>query len=104
LERRDDDPCSWIFTQEEIMKTIVAALLLAGSILAIAGPSPAAARDYPYCLQGRDYGYPGNCQFTGYQQCMATASGTLSYCGITPRAAFAQQRPRYQDRSWGHEW
>ena len=37
-----------------------------------------------YCLQGRDYGYPGNCQYSSYAQCMATASGTFSYCGINP--------------------
>jgi len=45
-----------------------------------------------YCLQGRDYGYPGNCQFNSYAQCMATARGTFSYCGINPSYAFARQR------------
>jgi hypothetical protein len=34
----------------------------------------------------------GNCQFASYQQCLATASGTSSYCGINPRYAFSQQR------------
>lgn len=48
-----------------------------------------------YCLQGRTWGYPGNCQFSTYEQCMATASGTHSYCGINPQWAFARQR-RYQ--------
>ncbi len=46
--------------------------------------------DYPYCLQGRDYGLPGLCQFRSYSECEATASGTFSYCGINPRFAFAQ--------------
>ena len=45
-----------------------------------------------YCLQGRDYGYPGNCQYSSYAQCMATASGTFSSCGINPHYAFARQR------------
>jgi hypothetical protein len=45
-----------------------------------------------YCLQGRIWGYPGNCQFSSYAQCMATASGTNAYCGINPRYAFARQR------------
>ncbi|HYI27989.1 MAG TPA: DUF3551 domain-containing protein [Bradyrhizobium sp.] len=45
-----------------------------------------------YCLQGRDYGYPGNCQYASYAQCMATASGTFSTCGINPHFAFARQR------------
>ena len=45
-----------------------------------------------YCLQGRIWGYPGNCQFSSYAQCMATASGTDAYCGINPQYAFARQR------------
>ncbi|CUT11674.1 hypothetical protein BF49_2754 [Bradyrhizobium sp.] len=32
------------------------------------------------------------CQFASYQQCLATASGTSSHCGISPRYAFSQQR------------
>jgi hypothetical protein len=52
-----------------------------------------------YCLQGRQWGYPGNCQFSSYAQCMATASGTDAYCGINPQYAFArQQRGPYRDR------
>jgi hypothetical protein len=38
------------------------------------------------------WGYPGNCQFASYQQCLATASGTSASCGINPRYAFSQQR------------
>jgi hypothetical protein len=50
-----------------------------------------------YCLQGRIWGYPGNCQFATYEQCMATASGINAYCGVNPTYAFAQQRdPRGQ--------
>lgn len=45
-----------------------------------------------YCLQGRPWGYPGNCQFSSYAQCMATASGTDAYCGINPRHAFVGPR------------
>jgi len=51
-----------------------------------------------YCLQGKQWGYPGNCQFSSYTECMATASGTDSYCGINPQKAFALRRdygPRY---------
>jgi hypothetical protein len=52
-----------------------------------------------YCLQGRIWGYPGNCQFSSYAQCMATASGTNAYCGINPQYAFARQRRGvYRDR------
>jgi hypothetical protein len=41
-----------------------------------------------YCLQGRIWGYPGNCQFASYEQCKVTASGTDAYCGINPVWAF----------------
>ena len=51
-----------------------------------------------YCLQGRQWGYPGNCQFSSYAQCMATASGTDAYCGINPQYAFRQQRRAYPGR------
>lgn len=54
------------------------------------------ASDVPdrYCLQGRIWGYPGNCQFATYEQCRATASGTDAYCGVNPTSAFAHQRDR----------
>ena len=57
--------------------------------------SPAPAETGPpdkYCLQGRQWGYPGNCLFSSYAQCMATASGTNAGCGINPQYAFAHQR------------
>lgn len=64
-------------------------------ILPIAGltaiATPAAAQDR-YCLQGRNWGYPGNCAFATFAQCMATASGTNAFCGINPRYAYARQR------------
>jgi hypothetical protein len=55
--------------------------------------SSTAAQDYPYCLQGKDWGLPGLCYFWSYQQCMASASGTFSYCGINPRFAFFHPQP-----------
>jgi hypothetical protein len=72
------------------------------AILAVAGlgSSAASAHDYPYCLQGRDWGYPGNCQFTSYAQCEATASGTFSYCGVNPRFYYPPT-PRGPRRPWG---
>jgi len=67
-------------------------ILAVAAFLTVAGAAvPASAQDYPYCLQGKSYGYPGNCSFTSYAQCAATASGTDSYCGINPRFAFAVQ-------------
>jgi hypothetical protein len=48
-----------------------------------------------YCLQGRIWGYPGNCQFSDYAQCMATASGTDAFCDKNPVYLFAEQRRGY---------
>jgi hypothetical protein len=76
-------------------RTIALAILATVSALTVVGPtSPAPAREAiqdSYCLQGRSWGYPGNCQFSSYGQCMATASGTDAYCGINPMKAFAKQ-------------
>jgi len=75
---------------------LLATVALVGSI------GPAAAQDRiqdRFCLQGRQWGYPGNCQFSSYAQCLATASGTDAYCGINPQYAFApQRRGPYRDR------
>ncbi|WP_439926029.1 DUF3551 domain-containing protein [Nitrobacter sp. JJSN] len=38
-----------------------------------------------YCLQGGKWGHPGNCQFSTYEQCIATAFGTEASCGRNPR-------------------
>ena len=79
------------------MSKLIGAAAFAGLALAALTALPASAQasdpyDYPYCLQGRDYGLPGLCQFTSYAQCQATASGTPSYCGLNPRFAFAATR------------
>ncbi|WP_082905899.1 DUF3551 domain-containing protein [Bradyrhizobium centrolobii] len=92
------------------MNRLVLAIVSASSILVSAASiSPAASRQYRhsyvspsgpydlYCLQGRSWGYPGNCQFATYEQCMATASGTNAYCGINPSYAFARERD-YRDQ------
>lgn len=66
--------------------------LSAAAVGTMAGSSPASAYDYPYCLQGRGVGVPGDCAFTSYEQCMASASGRALYCNINPRVAFGQQQ------------
>jgi len=60
-------------------------VLAAMIVITVASISPAAADRY--CLQGGTWGYPGNCQFATYHQCRASASGTISHCGINPRYA-----------------
>jgi hypothetical protein len=48
-----------------------------------------------YCLQSSELGYPGNCEFSTYEQCMATASGTGAGCGENPQYLFTTQRRNY---------
>jgi hypothetical protein len=66
--------------------------LSAATIATVEGSSPAAAYDYAYCLQGRGIGVPGDCSYTSYSQCMASASGRALYCNVNPRVAFGQQQ------------
>ena len=81
------------------MRRLIFTLRLAAVTLATAGcaslatSTPAAAQDYPYCLQGRDTGIPGDCSYFSYEQCMAAASGRNAYCNINPRVAFGAPRP-----------
>ncbi|CAL75941.1 conserved hypothetical protein; putative signal peptide [Bradyrhizobium sp. ORS 278] len=79
-------------------RLLFASLSITAVLTAFAATSPASAAQDRFCLQGRGWGYPGNCQFSTYQQCLATASGTGAGCGINPAYAFARQRgyyPRY---------
>ena len=75
-------------------------LLLAGSASAgpraeFWGPPQDGYWGSRFCLQGKDWDYPGLCQFSTYESCAATAAGTFSYCGLNPHFAFALQRFRY---------
>jgi Protein of unknown function (DUF3551) len=79
-------------------KTILAVMtVLAAGTASLVGSAPAAAYDYPYCLQGRGVGIPGDCSYPTYASCMASASGRALYCNINPRVAFGplpQRRAR----------
>ena len=81
-----------------MFRRISLAMLAAISALTVIGStSSAVAREAiqdSYCLQGRTWGYPGNCAFSSYEQCMMTASGTDSSCGINPKRASQQQPPQ----------
>jgi len=62
------------------MRSTLLALAVLGAGVAIQS-APAQARDYPFCLQGRDTaGGLGDCRYSTYQQCQATASGTYNSC------------------------
>jgi uncharacterized protein DUF3551 len=68
----------------------------ASSVARPRGPAIVAAPPQDlYCLQGRVWGYPGNCQFANYAQCALTASGTDAYCGPNPYYLFPRQQRGY---------
>ena len=70
------------------MRTLFLALATSATIFAT-GVTPVAASEYRYCLQGDDYAGAGDCGFTSYQQCQATASGRTAYCAANPYLAAA---------------
>ena len=59
----------------------VSLALATSAVVFTAGMTAAAARDYPYCIQGDEYaGSSGDCSFSTNAQCLATASGRMAYC------------------------
>jgi hypothetical protein len=73
-------------------KYIFAAAAIAVVSGAVVGAAPPArAQNDTYCLSGRNEGSPGDCSYSTYAQCQASASGRDGTCGINPRAAFARQ-------------
>ncbi|MDE2329197.1 MAG: DUF3551 domain-containing protein [Bradyrhizobium sp.] len=61
------------------MRTLFLALATSATIFAI-GVTSVAASEYRYCLQGDEYAGAGDCGFTSYQQCQASASSRSGYC------------------------
>src|ERR1700761_7181858 len=85
LARRATNKRVWMLVwrgDTEMTTWVVRGIIAAGLGLMTLAPTVASAHDYPYCLQGRRWGYPGNCQFESFQQCRVTASGTQDDCGI----------------------
>jgi hypothetical protein len=72
------------------MKAVFAIALTIGTL--VAASAPALAKNSAYCLQSREWGYPGNCQFSSYRQCAAAASGTNATCGRNPMSAHGRYR------------
>ncbi|MBO4225712.1 DUF3551 domain-containing protein [Bradyrhizobium neotropicale] len=65
------------------MRSFLLALATSATVLAT-GVTPVAASEYRYCLQGEEFAGTGDCSFTNYQQCQATASGRMAYCAANP--------------------
>lgn len=75
------------------MRKIGLAMMMAiAAGFAVLGSTPAAARDYPWCIQGGGWGYPGECSYATYEQCLASASGRYVACGPNPAFAFDRAR------------
>jgi hypothetical protein len=61
------------------------ALLALMAAFAVSAAMPAAAREFPYCIKGCDFGASGgDCSFSSLAQCQATASGRDAYCAANP--------------------
>ena len=66
------------------MRKVIGALLVCCAASTM-GALPAAARDFPFCIKGCDFGGGrGDCSFSSYQQCQAAASGRDAYCDANP--------------------
>jgi hypothetical protein len=66
------------------MRKVIVALLVCCAASAM-GALPATARDFPFCIKGCDFaGGRGDCSFSSYQQCQASASGRDAYCDTNP--------------------
>jgi hypothetical protein len=79
----------------------IALIALAASGLALFGALPAHAvgTRYPFCIQGNEFPGLGNCTFTSYDQCMATASGRFLTCVANPYFAGGPDDPyAYRNR------
>src|ERR1700749_1977069 len=70
----------------------VMAVAVAG-VASVATSAPAAAQADAWCVQGRDTGIPGDCSYSSYAQCMASASGRAAYCGVNRLVAFGRPPP-----------
>jgi uncharacterized protein DUF3551 len=59
--------------------------LTAIGLIAAISPAPAAAASSPFCIKGCDFGGgAGDCSFSTYQQCQATAAGRDASCAANP--------------------
>jgi hypothetical protein len=68
------------------MRKTVLALMVLSAACAI-DAAPAVAAGMPFCIKGCDFGGgggAGDCSFSSYQQCLATASGRDATCAANP--------------------
>jgi hypothetical protein len=66
------------------MRRAIWALMAIGAFAAT-DAAPAMAGGMPFCIKGCDFGGgAGDCSFSSYQQCVATASGRDATCAANP--------------------
>jgi hypothetical protein len=66
------------------MRKTVWALMALGAACATSA-APAVAGGMAFCIKGCDFGGgAGDCSFSSYQQCVATASGRDATCAANP--------------------
>lgn len=82
-----------------LRKLVFAAFALGA--LPMIDTSAAQARDYPFCMMGRDFAGFGDCKYNSYAQCMASASGREAYCGANPFPGYFEDKSSAQPRSKG---
>lgn len=67
-------------------------------------PDAAQARDYRFCIKGGGYESPvGDCSFSTYGQCLATASGRKAYCDVNPFYSYPETRTTHLRKRYAHQ-
>src|SRR5689334_14844856 len=97
------------------MRKLVMAIAVLSAVAAVVTPAAArharvhqypvydGPRAFPWCIQGRETGVPGDCSYQTYNQCAATASGRFAYCNVNPVVAFWRVQhglPAYPDERY----
>lgn len=86
------------------MRNAVLAFMALSAACAI-DAAPAVAGGMPFCIKGCDFGGgAGDCSFSSYQQCLATASGRDATCAANPyfnaNAQMVSDRSRMSKRKY----
>jgi Protein of unknown function (DUF3551) len=68
------------------MRWFFSALMTTGFVAAIDTAPAVASNNAPFCIQGDAYGDGtiGDCSFSSYEQCQASASGRAARCAANP--------------------
>jgi hypothetical protein len=76
---------------------LTAAYAVLVAVPAVGGALPSGSS--PFCIKGCDFGGgAGDCSFSSYQQCQATASGRVATCAPNPYFNAKAEMPADQGR------